>query len=280
MRNVNANGVGDIHKGIDFVSDGDKTLVAIGDGGIITSTMVTDPNNSTSEWGNYVRLDLDSGWRVYYCHLRERLVTVGQRVRKGDVIGVEGSTGYSSGSHLHFEIRPAGASTEAVNAADFIGILNVIGNVTPIITEPPQDAEYEKFKRLMVHYLTETAADETVSEWAVDARKWAMDNGISDGTMPQRFIKREELWAMFERFEKILFKGGILIMNMIEQIENNFMYHAPKEGQPEIYQKIRDKAKEFAYLINELVPDSREKSLAMTKLEEVVMWANAGIARQ
>jgi len=48
--------------------------------------------------------------------------------------------------------------------------------------------------------------------------------------------------------------------------------------------KLRDKAKEFAYMIDELVPDSREKSLAMTKLEDNgiyadVMWANAGIAR-
>lgn len=62
-------------------------------------------------------------------------------------------------------------------------------------------------------------------------------------------------------------------------IENAFTYHAPKPGQPERYQAIRDKAKELANLIDELVPDSREKSLAQTKLEESVMWANAGIAR-
>lgn len=63
------------------------------------------------------------------------------------------------------------------------------------------------------------------------------------------------------------------------KIENAFTYHAPKEGQPEKYQAIREKAKELAYLIQDLVPDSREKSLAMTKLEECTMWANAGIAR-
>jgi hypothetical protein len=57
------------------------------------------------------------------------------------------------------------------------------------------------------------------------------------------------------------------------------MYHAPTGFQPEHYEAIRSKAKEFAYCINDLVPDSREKSLAMTKLEESVMWANAGIAR-
>lgn len=42
---------------------------------------------------------------------------------------------------------------------------------------------------------------------------------------------------------------------------------------------IRDKAKELALVIDDCVPDSREKSVAMTNLEQVVMWANAGIAR-
>lgn len=66
---------------------------------------------------------------------------------------------------------------------------------------------------------------------------------------------------------------------MDEKLESAFTYHAPKPGQPEKYQEIRDKAKELAYMISELVPNSRERSLAQTKLEECVMWANAGIAR-
>lgn len=66
---------------------------------------------------------------------------------------------------------------------------------------------------------------------------------------------------------------------MNKQLENNFKYHSPKEGQPEKYTAIREKAKELAYLIDELCPDSREKSLAITKIEEASMWANASIAR-
>lgn len=62
-------------------------------------------------------------------------------------------------------------------------------------------------------------------------------------------------------------------------IENNFSYHAPKEGQPEKYNAIREKAKELAYLINEEVPNSREKDVSITNLEAAVFWANAGIAR-
>jgi hypothetical protein len=62
-------------------------------------------------------------------------------------------------------------------------------------------------------------------------------------------------------------------------IENNFTYHAPKEGQPQKYEAVRNKAKELAYLVDELCPKSREQSLALTKLEESVFWANAAIAR-
>lgn len=64
-----------------------------------------------------------------------------------------------------------------------------------------------------------------------------------------------------------------------KSIENNFMCHAPKYGQQEKYQELRSKAKELAYMIDELCPQSREKSLANTKLEESIMWANASIAR-
>ena len=62
-------------------------------------------------------------------------------------------------------------------------------------------------------------------------------------------------------------------------IDNRFTYHAPKAGQPERYATIRATAKNLAILLDDECPESREKSLAMTKLEEAVMWANASIAR-
>jgi hypothetical protein len=60
---------------------------------------------------------------------------------------------------------------------------------------------------------------------------------------------------------------------------NRFTYHPPRPGQPERYNELRDQAHALAKLIDHFCPDSREKSLAVTKLEEVVMWANAAIAR-
>ena len=66
---------------------------------------------------------------------------------------------------------------------------------------------------------------------------------------------------------------------MKEDIKNRFTYHAPKQDQISRYGEIRANAKIFAELIDKDCPDSREKSLALTKLDEVVMWANASIAR-
>lgn len=62
------------------------------------------------------------------------------------------------------------------------------------------------------------------------------------------------------------------------QIDNTFVYHAPKPGQAERYESVRTKCKELAEHIAATCPNSREKALAFTHLQEVVMWANAAIA--
>lgn len=64
-----------------------------------------------------------------------------------------------------------------------------------------------------------------------------------------------------------------------ETINNNFKYHPPTDEQADHYEQIRSTAKVLAMYINELCPESREKSLAFTNLEQSVMWANASIAR-
>jgi len=69
------------------------------------------------------------------------------------------------------------------------------------------------------------------------------------------------------------------VKTLNSNLENIYKYHAPKEGQQEKYEAIRSKAKELAYLIDELCPASRERSIAHTNLEQVSMWANASIAR-
>ena len=80
--------------------------------------------------------------------------------------------------------------------------------------------------------------------------------------------------------EPTLISGSDKSQQLSKELESRFTYHMPKHGQAEIYQEIRDRAKGLAYYFEIQCPESREKSLAITKLEETVMWANAAIARR
>ena len=62
------------------------------------------------------------------------------------------------------------------------------------------------------------------------------------------------------------------------QIEQVFTYHAPKNDQAARYERIRSAGKDLALLLAELCPDCRELAVAHTKLQEVIMFANAAIA--
>jgi len=66
---------------------------------------------------------------------------------------------------------------------------------------------------------------------------------------------------------------------LLKQNEKAFVYHSPKEGQSERYQLLRKLAGELAHQFLIQCPESREQSIALTKLEEAVMFANASIAR-
>ena len=113
------------HKGIDLVGT-DKTVRAVVGGVVGQSTIITDPQNRTSEWGNYVRVDGEDGRLYYYCHLSKRLVSRGDKVSVGDALGIEGSTGKSTGSHLHLEVRENGKS---IDPTAILGIKNIVGTV-------------------------------------------------------------------------------------------------------------------------------------------------------
>lgn len=65
-----------------------------------------------------------------------------------------------------------------------------------------------------------------------------------------------------------------------EELKNRFTYHAPNVTQMQEYESIRKNILHVATLLREYCPESRELSLAITKLEEAVFWANAAIARE
>ena len=69
----------------------------------------------SSSYGNYVVISHGSGNTTLYAHMSSRKVSVGQYVNQGDVIGITGSTGNSTGPHLHFEVTENGVRVNPLN---------------------------------------------------------------------------------------------------------------------------------------------------------------------
>ncbi len=192
------NGKLDNHKGIDLAGT-DKTLVAPCDGVVAVSTMLDRATDATRtwEWGNYIRIDTPDGLNVYMCHMSERKVKAGQTVKAGDVVGIEGSTGYSTGCHLHFEIRRNGVS---VNPCTYLGIPNEWAE---------HKIEEQKEKTMDDEKKT---ADSVPSEWAEDAVEWAVENeiifGTGDGDLRLRdACTREQMLVFLHRFAQMIGKA-------------------------------------------------------------------------
>lgn len=104
------------HKGIDMAGNGNQLLA-------VWSGSVSEVNTGCSEgamscgsgYGNYVEIALDgewAGWKAFYGHLASVKVSNGQKVTKGQVVGIEGNTGHSFGVHLHFELFKGGANVD------------------------------------------------------------------------------------------------------------------------------------------------------------------------
>lgn len=90
-----------LHRGIDIANSYDTQIFSAGKGKVIST-------NYSYDYGNYIVIDHGYGFTTKYAHLSKIKVNVGDSVAKGDLIGYMGSTGESTGSHLHFEIRTYG----------------------------------------------------------------------------------------------------------------------------------------------------------------------------
>ncbi len=101
------------HTGTDFIGR-EKEVKAIIDG--IVRVVTYDTN-----YGNYVSVGTLEGKRILYCHLSSVNVEVGQEIKEGAIIGIEGDTGNTTGAHLHLEVRVSPyASVNTINPIEYI----------------------------------------------------------------------------------------------------------------------------------------------------------------
>ena len=183
------NGVYGWHAGVDLVGLDSKQILAPCDGIVRSSTIIEDRSNRTWEWGNYIRIDRNDGLQIFLCHMSQRIAQVGQHVKRGDVIGIEGNTGYSFGSHCHFEVRVNGTS---VDPTPYLSIQNEAGTYAN-----PEESKVSDG----------TPGDGNVPhDWAKTEVEWCIDHRIlkgQSGSKPDYKlnapITREEMCVLLYR---------------------------------------------------------------------------------
>lgn len=99
-----------VHEGIDYVAEAGADVMAADDGTVYET-------GYSAEHGNYVVLLHQNGEMTYYCHCKDITVSQKEHVRRGDKIATVGSTGRSTGAHLHFALSRDG---EFVNPAEYM----------------------------------------------------------------------------------------------------------------------------------------------------------------
>lgn len=107
---------GSFHKGIDISRGGIYgAAIVAADSGRVIQAGFGNHGTGYGGYGNVVAIDHGGGYSTLYAHMSRVAVSVGQQVKKGQVIGAVGSTGDSTGPHLHFEIRVNGVAKNPLN---------------------------------------------------------------------------------------------------------------------------------------------------------------------
>ena len=102
----------ELHGGVDVPAPGGTPIMAAKSGVVVLSTY-------GSSYGNHVAITHADGTRTMYCHMSSRAVSAGQTVAQGQIIGYVGSTGSSTGNHLHFEVWTGSSSSSRVNPMNY-----------------------------------------------------------------------------------------------------------------------------------------------------------------
>lgn len=130
------------HYGIDLDLEKGDTVKAAFDG------IVRIAKYDRAGYGYYVMLRHKNGLETLYGHLSEYIVTVGQEVKAGEPVGWGGSTGRSSGAHLHFEVRYLGVPIDPVTLYDFKANM-LVANTLEVT---PRNFQYLKDARKVIYH--------------------------------------------------------------------------------------------------------------------------------
>lgn len=265
---------GATHYGMDLISNNKnnkKEVYAVADG-VVLST-VTNQSKATTGYGNTIWIrHKNLGWSSFYAHLASVKVKKGDTVKQGQVIGIEGSTGKSTGIHLHFGIQYIGNSTWQ-NPKNF-----KVNNPNDIIIQPVERDENKNQLKVLTNNLRVRREASTKSDirgfvqqnkiynyynvknsegytwYQIDDIQWIANNGKWLEVYPKKEDEKmiEELNKQIEDYKnQIKNKNNIIvekdktINELNEKIKNNIdslklVYECTKNGLYKIYLKEKE----------------------------------------
>ncbi len=180
------------HKGIDLTC-ANTDIYCTCDG--VVKTVGWDADG----WGRYVRVEESATKRIHiFCHMVKDSVKVkvGQKVSRATVLGVMGSTGNSTGPHLHFQIEKSNTNRTVYDPTEWLGIPNKVGSY--------DSADYQIKEVEKVAYKDQ----KSIPAWAEDAVEKVTEKGYMVGDDQGNFrpndpITRAEMAVILQRLEML-----------------------------------------------------------------------------
>lgn len=188
------------HNGLDFAIPENTEILACFDG------TITKIGYDATGYGNHIRYRDGNGCEVICGHLNQISVSEGAQITTGQIIGLSGNTGFSTGPHLHFGMRIYKNGCVQNYCNGYFGYVDPLlylpmyqsaETSNEVITEvpEPQDSSVKSIPMPKAH---------AVSDWAKDSLEFVVDAGISNGERPSDFITREEFWLTLYHFAEHL----------------------------------------------------------------------------
>ena len=154
---------------------------------------------TTGSYGNCVYVKHSDGYITLYAHMKKVSVQAGESVNESSVLGIEGTTGNSTGVHCHVEVHK--------------GSYHYPASIDPLtfIRDRLEEEEVtqEEFNKMMKSYLDFLDKGKP-RDWSKDARTWAEKNGLiegkADGMAYESWVTREQMVVFLQRLATILKK--------------------------------------------------------------------------
>lgn len=190
------------HKGLDIAAPMGKKIYTVEDG------IVKRSYYSTSSYGNVIFIEHPNGYETVYAHLSKRLVKEGDKIKKGQIIGEIGSTGRSTGPHLHFEIHNGEWNPSRDNAVNPLSVLKDEQKL--VITE------IEENKKRLVSNLTKgpiTTSEETIETSSIHKDTYVVKSGDNLTFISQKVGKSvKEIMELNHLQSDLIFPDQVLVL--------------------------------------------------------------------